>query len=143
MAIHVERSERAAMDKLIQTHFAAELRGDAPGAASVYTDDVVHDVIGTPHGPLHGRAAAQGFYEQLYQDIHCEERITHHAYYGTNHCTIEQEWFGSVPGIFMGVSGGGKWINFRVLHVFEFRDGKISRHNIWVDRDGVMKQLQV
>ena len=27
----------------------------------------------------------------------------------------------------------GREISFRMLHVFEFRDGRISRENVWLD----------
>lgn len=46
------------MDRLIEQHIAAETAGDTAGSVAMYTDDVEHDVVGSPTGPLHGRAAA-------------------------------------------------------------------------------------
>ena len=57
------------MDRLIREHIEAEIAGDPAGCVAVYTDDVEHDVVGAPGGPLHGRASAQGFYDDLGQAI--------------------------------------------------------------------------
>ena len=43
------------MDRLIEEHLAAEKAGDTARAVSMYTQDVEHDVVGAPHGPLHGK----------------------------------------------------------------------------------------
>jgi hypothetical protein len=32
-------------------------------------------------------------------------------------------------------------ITFRILHVFEFRDGLISRENVWPDTAAIVGQL--
>ncbi len=130
------------MDLLIEHHFGAELRADAVAAAAVYTEDVELDVVGAPDGPIRGRIAAQRFYEQLYQDLHGDERIPLHMYRGDDHAVVEQEWHGTVPGIFLGLAGGGRRITFRVVHIFELRTGKICRHNVWIDRESVLRQLR-
>jgi len=66
------------MKELIEQHIAAEVAGDTAGAVSVYTDDVEHDMIGSPTGPVHGPAAAQGFYDQLTTDLDTQ-RMTRRA----------------------------------------------------------------
>lgn len=98
---------------------------------AVYTDDVVHDAVGAPHGPLRGREAAQGFYDFLTANIATERMDVDRAWYGEDFCTIEHQWHGTVPGEFLGIPGHGREISFRMLHVFEFRDGRISRENGW------------
>lgn len=129
------------MDRLIEAHLAAEKAGNPEASVAMYTDDVEHDVVGTPHGPLHGKEAAQAFYEQLVRDIRTEEMIPVRSYYGEDFCVIEHEWTGTVPGAFLGVPGNGRRISFRLLHVFEFRDGRISRENAWLDGGSVVAQL--
>ena len=47
------------MDRLIEAHLKAEMAGDSAGSIAMYTEDVEHDVVGTPHGPLHGKEAAK------------------------------------------------------------------------------------
>jgi len=60
---------REEMDRLIEKHLAAEKAGDAAGCVAMYTDDVIHDVVGSPTGPLHGPETARGFYQMLTADI--------------------------------------------------------------------------
>lgn len=133
--------KQAEMDRLIEEHIAAEARGDTAAAVAVYTDDVEHDVVGTPHGPKQGKEEAQGFYDQLVQDIHTERMTPVHRYYGDDFCVIEHAWEGTVPGSFLGFPGNGKRITFRLLHLWEFRDGLISRENVWLDGGGIAAQL--
>ena len=133
--------DRSEMDKLIERHLAAELAGDTAGSVAVYTDDVEHDVVGFPTGPVHGKEAAQGFYEYLTKNVQTEIMDVTHQYYGNDSCVIEHNATGTVPGEFLGVPGNGRRITFRLLHVWEFRDGLISRENVWLDGGAVIAQL--
>jgi steroid delta-isomerase-like uncharacterized protein len=129
------------MDRLIEAHLEAEKAGDPGRGVSMYTEDVEHDVVGTLHGLVQGKEAVQGFYEQLTSDIHTEEMVPTHRYYGEDFCVTEHLWSGTVPGAFLGVPGNGKRISFRLLHVWEFRDGLISRENAWLDGRSIVAQL--
>jgi steroid delta-isomerase-like uncharacterized protein len=131
----------ADMDRLVNMHIEAEMAANTAGAVSVYTEDVEHDVVGMPHGPLHGKAAAQGFYDQLVRDLRTEAMEPTHRYYGDDFCVIEHQCTASVPGTFLGMPGDGRRISFRLLHVWEFRDGRISRENIWLDGGSIAQQL--
>jgi ketosteroid isomerase-like protein len=71
--------DRAEMDRLIEAHIAAESAGDVNGAVAMYTDDVVHDVVGMPSGPLTGPDAAKGFYEMLTANVKTERMDVSHA----------------------------------------------------------------
>jgi steroid delta-isomerase-like uncharacterized protein len=130
------------MDRLIAEHISAEKAGDVAACVEMYTDDVEHDVVGAPSGPLQGPAAAQGFYEFLTSNIKTEEMVPTRTYYGDDFCVIEHEWSGTVPGAFLGISGHGRRISFRMLHVWEFRDGRISRENVWLDGAAIREQLE-
>jgi predicted ester cyclase len=46
-----------------------------------------------------------------------------------------------VIGSMLGLPGNGRRITFRILHVFEFRDGLISRENVWLDTAAMIQQL--
>lgn len=129
------------MDRLIEIHLAAEKAADTARAVSVYTDDVEHDVVGAPDGPVHGKKGAQHFYDFLTQQIHTEEMQPIHSYYGEDFCVIEHMWSGTVPGSFFGLPGHGRRICHRLLHIWEFRDGRISRENVWIDSGSVIAQL--
>jgi steroid delta-isomerase-like uncharacterized protein len=129
------------MDELIQAHIKAESAGDTAAAVAVYTDDVEHDVVGSPTGALTGKEAAQGFYDYLTHNLTTETMVPTHSYYGNDFCVMEHDATGTVGGEFLGVAGHCKRINFRLLHVWEFRDGLISRENVWLDGGSVIAQL--
>ena len=129
------------MDALIEQHIAAEMAGDPNRCVAMYTDDVVHDVVGFPSGPLSGPHAAKGFYEQLVKDIKTEDMTPTRRYYGDDFCVMEHDWTGTVPGSFLGVPGHGKRITFRLLHIWEFRDGRMTRENVWLDSGAIIAQL--
>ncbi len=79
------------MKELIEQHIAAEMTSDTAGAVSVYTDDVEHDMIGSPTGPVHGAAAAQGFYDHLTADLNTERMTPTREQYGEDFCVVEHE----------------------------------------------------
>ena len=133
--------DRVSMDRLIAAHIDAEMAGDPQAAISMYTEDVEHDVVGFPTGPVQGKAAAKGFYEYLVREIKTETMVPTRRYYGEDFCVIEHQWSGAVPGSFLGVPGNGRRINFRMLHVWEFSDGRIRRENVWLDGGDIVAQL--
>jgi steroid delta-isomerase-like uncharacterized protein len=129
------------MDRLVEAHLAAELAGDTAGSVAMYTEDVEHDVVGFPTGPVHGKAAAQAFYDYLVHNVRTETMVPVHSYYGDDFCVIEHSCSGTVTGEFLGVPGNGRRVTFRMVHVWEFRDGLISRENVWLDGGSVIQQL--
>jgi hypothetical protein len=44
--------QREEMDRLIEEHIRAEKASDTAGCVTMYSDDVVHDVVGSPTGPV-------------------------------------------------------------------------------------------
>jgi hypothetical protein len=68
-------------------------------------------------------------------------RSTTRAYYGEDFSVIEHATTGTVPGEFLGVPGNGRRISFRMVHIWEFRDGLISRENVWLDGGSIIAQL--
>lgn len=131
----------AEMDALIEQHIAAEIAGDTQAAVAMYTDDVIHDDVGAPTGPLHGPDAAKGFYDFLTANVNVERMDLNRAWYGGDFCVIEHQATGTVPGEMLGIPGNGKRISFRMLHIWEFRDGLISRENVWLDGNTIAAQL--
>ncbi|MGH9276192.1 MAG: ester cyclase, partial [Acidimicrobiales bacterium] len=82
-----------------------------------------------------------GFYEFLVANIQTETMEPVHSYYGDDFCVVEHDATGTVDGEFLGVPGHGKRITFRLLHVWEFRAGRMSRENVWLDGGSVVAQL--
>jgi steroid delta-isomerase-like uncharacterized protein len=129
------------MEALIQAHVEAEGNGDAEAAVAMYTDDIEHDVVGWPGPPARGTAEALDRYRQLLKDFRAEKEERAHTYYGENAATVEDLITGVVTGSMLGIPGNGRRITFRLLHVFEFTDGRISRENVWMDGAAIAEQL--
>lgn len=64
-----------------------------------------------------------------------------HRYYTPEAMTLDQRTTAVVTGSFLGLPGNGRRVTFRILHVFEFRDGLISRENVWLDGTAIAQQL--
>src|SRR5688572_28815059 len=129
------------IDRLITAYIGAHARGDRAAASAMHTDDSECALVGDEHGPVRGQVPVQRFFEQLVLDIRTEEMVPVHRYYGYGFCVAEHRWGGLVPGRLLGFDGRGRRIAFRLLHVFEFQDGRISRENVWTDLAAVAKQL--
>ena len=111
------------------------------GAVAVYTDDIEHDVVGWPGGPVRGKAGARAFYEALTANFRTEEEHPSRRYFAGDAMIIDQMMTGSVPGTFLGMPGNGRRVTFRILHIFEFKDDLISRENVWLDGGSIQQQL--
>lgn len=83
----------------------------------------------------------QSFYDDFVRHVVTEEMVPLRSSYGDDFCVTEHRWTGSVPGAFLGIAGHGRRISFRMLHVWEFRDGLISRENVWLDAEAIAQQL--
>src|ERR1700756_1039166 len=130
--------ERAAMQTLVEKHIQAEGAGDVDGAVAVYTEDIEHDAIGFPGSPNRGIEEVRGFYTYLTSNIRAETEQILHRYFTDNAMILEQIMTGTVVGEMLGLPGNGRRISFRILHVFEFRDGLISRENVWLDTAAIV-----
>lgn len=137
----VKPMDRHEMRALIERHLKAEGAGDVEGAVSVYTDDIVHDAVGFPGSPRTGKDAAREFYGFLTANFRTEHEEPTHEYCTEDALVLEQLMTGTVVGEMLGIPGNGRRITFRILHVFEFRDGLISRENVWIDSAAIVAQL--
>lgn len=133
--------DHAEMQALVSQHLRAEGRGDVDGAIAVYTDDVEHDVVGYPGSPHRGKDGARKFYDELTTNFRTEGEEVLHRFVTDDAMILEQLMTGTVIGSMLGLPGHGRRINFRILHVFEFRDGLVSRENIWLDSAAIIAQL--
>ncbi|MBX7434805.1 ester cyclase [Mycobacterium sp. Y57] len=78
---------------------------------------------------------------RLSADFLAEEWAELHCYVCDDALVLEQQMTGTVVGSMLGLAGNGSRISFRMPHVFEFRDGLISRENVWLDTAAVLDQL--
>lgn len=129
-------------DQMIDRHFRFEAEDDVDGVLSTMADDVEHDVVGYPTGPVRGKNAARGFYDGLFADLSGEKVTTLRRYYGPDFVVDESLWEGTAPGTPFGILGHGRRLAFRLLHIFEMgQDGQIQRENVWLDFASILQQL--
>jgi steroid delta-isomerase-like uncharacterized protein len=129
------------MRALVDRHLKAEGAGDVEGAVAVYTDDVTHDAVGFPGSPRHGKDAAREFYAFLTANFRTESEEPLHQFVTNDALVLEQLMTGTVIGEMLGIPGNGRKVSFRILHVFEFRDGLVSREQVWIDSATIIEQL--
>lgn len=133
--------ELTEMKNLVARHLKAEGAGDIDGAVAVYTDDIEHDAVGFPGAPRTGKDAAREFYGFLTANFRTEEETPLREVATDDTLVLEQSMTGTVIGEMLGIPGNGKRITFRILHVFGFRDGLISREQVWLDTGAIVAQL--
>ena len=129
------------MRALVERHLKAEGAGDIEGAVAVYTDDVVHDAVGFPGTPRQGKDAAREFYGFLTANFRTDGEQPLHQFVTDDALVLEQLMTGTVIGEMLGIPGNGRTVSFRILHVFEFRDGLVSREQVWIDSAAIVEQL--
>jgi uncharacterized protein len=130
------------MDALAAEHFRFEAMDDVDGVISTLMTGAVHEVIPSPVGAVDDPAEQRAYYELLFGSIKGESVEPLRRYYGENFLVDESLWHGRIedgrPFLCDGRSGE---VSFRLLHVFEFRDGKISREQVWCDLASIQRQL--
>jgi steroid delta-isomerase-like uncharacterized protein len=133
--------EQHEMIALVERHLKAEGAGDVDGAVAVYTDDIVHDAVGFPGSPRSGKEAARDFYRFLTANFRTEDEEPLNRFFDGDTMILEQNMTGTVIGEMLGIPGNGRRVTFRILHVFGFREGLISREQVWIDSAAIVAQL--
>ena len=130
------------MDRKINEHFGFEAADNVEGVLATLAPDAVHDIVGWPAGPTHGRDNARPFYETMFADLADGKVTPLKRLYGENFLIDESLWEGTAPGRPFGLEGRGRPLRFRLLHVIEFSPaGQIQRENVWVDLAAMIQQL--
>jgi len=132
----------AQMDSKLDEHFGFEAADNVEGVLATLTDDVEHDIVGWPTGPVHGRDSVRPFYETLFADLSDGRVESRRRLYGDHFMVDDSLWRGRATGRPFGIEGGGRPLEFRLLHVLEFaEDGAIRRENVWIDLAAIQQQL--
>jgi ketosteroid isomerase-like protein len=133
---------REQMDALVDEHFRYEAMDDVDGVMATLIDGADHEVIPSPFGAVDDAAQQRAYYELLFGSIRGESVEPIRRYYGDDFVIDETLWHGTIedgrPFLCDGRSGQ---VSFRLLHVFEFRDGKITREQAWCDLAAIQRQL--
>lgn len=128
---------------MIDRHFAAENAHDVEATLATYTDDVVWDDVTHPRSPFRGKRAVAEVYGGILQAIPDLNLRSVWRIRCGDYVVDEAIVTGHVVGEFVGVAGGGAPVSFRLLHIFELRDGLIARENGWFDSAAVRRQVEV
>jgi steroid delta-isomerase-like uncharacterized protein len=130
-----------ALDALVDAHFAAEVDGDLARLLATFADDVEHDVTGNATVST-GKDQVAAFYRGLLTDLRLDKIRSVRRYHGEGFVVDEAQVTAKAIGMPFGIPGGGRTIQFRLLHVFEVRDEQITRENAWIDLASVLAQLR-
>jgi ketosteroid isomerase-like protein len=134
---------RQEMDQVVNDHFDYEANDDVQGVLSTLTDEAEHEVVPSPFGALTDRSEQRAYYEMLFRDLDGHDVTPLRRYYGDDFLIDETLWHGHIndgrPFLCDGKSGP---VSFRLLHVFEFQDGKIRREQVWCDLAEIQRQLE-
>jgi ketosteroid isomerase-like protein len=130
-------------DQIINDHFMFEATDDVDGVMASLTDEVEHHVVPSPVGVLHDRQRIRDYYEMLFSCVKGESVTPVRRLYGDGFLVDEAIWHGHVsdgrPFLCDGAAGA---VSFRLLHVFDIEDGRISRENVWCDLAAIQQQLR-
>jgi hypothetical protein len=130
------------MDVLADAHFRAEQDGDVAAIVAGFADNAEHDVAGRPGPPLHGSEQIAAFYRGLLADLQIDRFETVRRWYGHSHLVDESILHATAVGRPFGLDGRGRHVQTRILHIFEFGEGKITRESAWLDIASMAQQLQ-
>ncbi|MCC6720502.1 MAG: nuclear transport factor 2 family protein [Acetobacteraceae bacterium] len=134
---------QAEMDAIIDQHFAFEASDDVDGVLGSMTEDAEHEIIPSPFGRITDRAGIRRMYELLFRDLKGEGVTPLRRLYGDDFVVDEAEWRGTIvdgrPFLLDGKEGR---VSFRLLHIFQFREGRIAREDVWCDLAAIQGQLR-
>ncbi len=127
---------------IIDRHFAAENAHDIEATLATYTDDIIWDDVTHPHSPFRGKLAVGEVYGAILQALP-DLKIESVTRFGCgDHVVDEGMATGHLFGEFAGLGGHGAPVRFRLLHVFDLRNGLIARENAWFDTGTVRRQVE-
>jgi pimeloyl-ACP methyl ester carboxylesterase/ketosteroid isomerase-like protein len=132
---------RLELAELAESHLRAAAFGDLGGALEAMSDDVVLDVINSEGGPLAGLGQVRAGYQRWAAAARCESFTTVRRMYGDNLVVDEGIWQGRFSAPVFGPVRPGRSVRYRVLHVLEFRNGRIARETAWHDLAAISRQL--
>ena len=137
------RLSRAEMDKVVDEHFRFEATDDVEGVMASFADGpLTHEVIPSPVGILHERQQMSDYYRMLFACAKGDKVTMICRLYGDDFLVDETLWEGEqMDGKPFLLEGKGGRMSVRILHIFTFRDGRISSEQAWLDLAAIQRQL--
>ena len=133
---------RQQMDRIVDEHFMYEATDNVDGVLASLADPAEHEIVPSPMGVLRESGQIRTFYEKLFQDLKGEGVTPLRRLYGEDFLVDEAIWHGEIADGRQFLCDGkrGK-VSFRILHIFELREGRIARENVWCDLAAIQQQL--
>jgi uncharacterized protein len=128
-------------DALFDRHCTAEAERDLPAIMATLADGAEHDLVGDPDGVLTDPSAIEKRYRTMFDTFANDTLTPLRRYHGPDFFVDESLFEGDIVGEFMGLPGRNRRITFRLVHICETRDGRISRESVWMDSAAVVAQL--
>jgi ketosteroid isomerase-like protein len=132
---------RDEIDRILERHFLALQKRDLDGILATYADDVEHDAVGRDPNPIRGKIALGSWYRESLADLANTKVIPVRRLYGGGFAIDESIVDGYAQGRPFDMEGYSRPVRFRMLRIFEFRDGLITRESAWFDIVAVQRQL--
>ncbi|MEO8464201.1 MAG: nuclear transport factor 2 family protein [Gammaproteobacteria bacterium] len=132
------------MDRAVNEHFGFEAADNLDGVMASLAANVEHEIVPSPLGVQHEKAKVHDYYRMLFESVKGESVTPLKRYYGDDFVVDETMWHGEIldGSVFLCDGKCGK-VSFRLLHIFEFQDGKIAREQAWCDLAALQRQLEV
>jgi ketosteroid isomerase-like protein len=137
-------TSRDEMDRAVNEHFGFEAADDLAGVMASLAGRIEHEIVPSPVGVQHDKASVHAYYTMLFESVKGEGVTPLKRYYGDDFVVDETLWHGEIKdgAVFLCDGKSGK-VSFRLLHIFEFQDGKIAREQAWCDLAAIQRQLNV
>ncbi|HEX8854872.1 MAG TPA: nuclear transport factor 2 family protein [Thermoleophilaceae bacterium] len=136
---------RQQMDDQVNQHFMYEATDDIDGVVGSFTEneEIRHEAVPSPVGPLTSLAQVRSYYEMLFPSVRGESVTPIMRLYGDDFLVDETLWTGEIiDGHWCLSDGMSGRASARLLHVFEFAaDGKIKSERVWIDLAAIQQQL--
>ena len=133
---------REAMDQAVNDHFGFEAADDLDGVMASLADEIEHEIVPSPVGVQHDKSLVRSYYARLFDAVKGESVTPIRRYYGDDFVVDETLWHGAIAdGSVFLCDGRSGQVDFRLLHIFEFKDGRIAREQAWCDLAAIQRQL--
>lgn len=132
---------RLHLDRLVDAQLRAEHDSDIEAIVAQMADSIIHDLVGSPDNPIHGREAVRRRYHDVLAATVHERDLPLRRLYGKDFVLDEHVWCGRLTGRAFEIDGRGRWFSHRVLWLLEVQDGQIVRQTVWNDLPAIRKQL--
>jgi ketosteroid isomerase-like protein len=129
------------LDDVIDRRLVAEHTRDVEAILATCAPDVEQDVAGREPNTIRGHAALREFYREFFADLEYASTTHERRLRGADFALDEAVIEAIAHGRPFDLEGYGRPIRFRILRLFEMRDGLIARESIWADIAAIRRQL--